>query len=129
MSVHNTLSVFSQTSLLNVVATEGMSGDIDSGIGSNSAGQFSTSSGSNRKSDNLVKACRTGQLFTVRRIIEEEHLDPNVHVESNHHKDTPLHIAALHGSKEVVKYLVENSGCDAESKNGHGKTPLHCAAN
>ena len=39
---------------------------------------------------------------------------------------TPLHVAALIGNLEQVKYLVEH-GADVDEKSGDGKSPLHYA--
>ena len=43
-------------------------------------------------------------------------------------RSLPLHIAAQHGAVEVVKYLVEEQGCDVHYRNIVGNTPLHTAA-
>ena len=40
--------------------------------------------------------------------------------------NTPLHLAAVHGSSAVVQSLV-NRQANASAKNDHGSTPLHLA--
>ena len=40
---------------------------------------------------------------------------------------TPLHVAALIGNLEQVKYHIKH-GADVNEKSGDGKTPLHYAA-
>jgi ankyrin repeat protein len=40
---------------------------------------------------------------------------------------TPLHLAAVGGNAEIVRFLVE-LGTDADARNAQGMTPLHCAS-
>jgi len=46
---------------------------------------------------------------------------------TNFNKETPLHHAALYGSRECAKILIEN-GAKINSKDKIGRTPLHFAA-
>ena len=41
--------------------------------------------------------------------------------------DTPLHIACKHGTSNIVKYLLENKGCDPTIPNNEKELPLHIA--
>ncbi len=42
-------------------------------------------------------------------------------------KETPLHAACKHGSKEIIDFLLEK-GAAVDAVNCKGQTPLHCAA-
>lgn len=42
--------------------------------------------------------------------------------------NSPLHLAALHGHSDVIKYLLK-CGSAVDDKNGIGLTPVDCAAN
>jgi len=50
----------------------------------------------------------------------------NVNVR-NKSGETPLHVAAVAGSKEVLELLITN-GADLNAANPRGRTPLHLAA-
>ena len=41
--------------------------------------------------------------------------------------DTPLHIACLSDNTQLIKFLVNEVGCDVNSYNSRGDTPLHTA--
>ena len=55
--------------------------------------------------------------------------DPNVEIQdsASQMKRTPLMIAALHGSAEVIEILVADT-CDVDSRDAFGRTALHLAA-
>ena len=79
----------------------------------------------------LLKACELGNLDEVKKIVAgKKVLDLEKCVaQSKTHRDPPLHVAALHGQTDIVRYLVEEEGCKVESRNGYENTPLHRAAN
>jgi ankyrin repeat protein len=45
----------------------------------------------------------------------------------NGEQTSPLHIAAINGRPEIVKFCVGN-GCPVNERDGYGMTPLHYAA-
>jgi ankyrin repeat protein len=49
-------------------------------------------------------------------------------VYDNDHGDTLLHLAALHGHLQIVKYLIVNGYYQSECRNRYKNTPLHRAA-
>ena len=40
--------------------------------------------------------------------------------------ETPLHMAAIKGHLEIVKFLSENLNRDINPANNEGDTPVHC---
>ena len=44
------------------------------------------------------------------------------------HRDNPLHLAALHGHLQLVKYFIEKRFIESECRNRYKNTPLHRAA-
>eukprot|EP01119_Soliformovum_irregulare_P007099 TRINITY_DN19500_c0_g1_i1.p1 TRINITY_DN19500_c0_g1~~TRINITY_DN19500_c0_g1_i1.p1 ORF type:complete len:127 (+),score=40.14 TRINITY_DN19500_c0_g1_i1:66-446(+) len=70
-------------------------------------------------------ACKTGDLVSVKRMIEKEKMDPNF-VETGVQKRTPLHWAADFGKEEVITYLV-SKGAKVNAKDAYGITPLLAA--
>ena len=77
----------------------------------------------------LVRAVRKGDLSEVRRLLEEEQVDPKRWVAG--HEWTPLHWCCVYGYLSVVRYLVrevdEEKRCDPECVDDDGNTPLHVA--
>ena len=80
----------------------------------------------------LIKAVCKGDLSEVRRLVEEEQVDPKRCVAG--HEWTPLHLSCMHGHLSVVRYLVrevddEGKRCDPEcvDEAEDGSTPLHVA--
>ena len=69
-------------------------------------------------------ACRGGKIDTIQYLIEEFAVDVN---SQDNEGDTPLHITAILGHVDVIKYLIE-AGCDPLCKNVYGNTPAHLAA-
>ncbi len=63
---------------------------------------------------------------TVKKFIDE--LNPDVNVPTPVFKNTPLHMALIHGQIHAVKVLLEN-GANPNAVTREGKTPLHHAAN
>ena len=73
----------------------------------------------------LHDASRKGELQEVKRLTEEEQLDP---LGVNKKGLNALHCAALAGHLDVLKYFIEDRGCNAACVDQRGATPLHCAA-
>ena len=77
----------------------------------------------------LIKAVRKGALSEVRRLVEEEQVDPKRWVAG--HEWTPLHWCCVYGHLSVVRYLVrevdEGKRCDPQCVDDDGNTPLHVA--
>eukprot|EP01015_Nassula_variabilis_P007775 TRINITY_DN1603_c0_g1_i5.p2 TRINITY_DN1603_c0_g1~~TRINITY_DN1603_c0_g1_i5.p2 ORF type:complete len:100 (-),score=5.30 TRINITY_DN1603_c0_g1_i5:11-310(-) len=65
-----------------------------------------------------------GDLETVRRLFEQNNLNPNMTL--NNFDWTPLHTAAYKGHKELAKYLLEK-GAKLQTENKSGYTPLMIA--
>ena len=78
--------------------------------------------------ERLLDACRYGRLADVREVVGKSLVDLPSCVVKDPHADTPLHVAALHGNKSIVEYLIDGANCDAESMNAFENTPLHRAA-
>ena len=75
-------------------------------------------------SDRLCSAALEGDLQRVRRLVEEEGVDPKRGVWGC----TPLHYSAAGGRLQVVKYLIEEQHCDPKCVNEMRPTPLHRSA-
>ena len=76
----------------------------------------------------LLQASISGDLQEVERLVEECPVKLDSCVDEKLDRDTPLHLAALHGHLNVVKYLIEKALYNVECKNRFENTPLHCAA-
>ena len=44
------------------------------------------------------------------------------------YNDTPLHLAALEGKLDVVKFFIEDLNCEADNRDQFGSIPLHQAS-
>ena len=75
--------------------------------------------------DSIHRAALMGQLDELKRLIEDENLNPN---ERDKNGDTTLHCAAQCGHLNVLKYLIEEIGLNPACKDEFGRTPLHRAA-
>ena len=75
--------------------------------------------------DNIFESCRKGDLVSVKYIVEEAEVNPEIQDEF---KYTPLHHASYNGHLEIVKYFVEEVKVDTEVQNENGNTPLHHAS-
>jgi len=69
----------------------------------------------------LVQAASSGRLPRMKELIENQRVDINS-IDFNT-GDTALHVAALNGIEQIVKYLVDN-GADCNIQNRAGRTPL-----
>ena len=76
----------------------------------------------------VLKACKEGRLVDVRELVAGKKVELKNCVAKNPHGDSPLHVAAYFGHKDVVQYLVEEGGCKVDSRNRYRNTPLHRAA-
>ena len=100
----------------------------------------------------LLLWCEHGNLSQVKRLVEEEHVDPSYKgvccASQSGHLDivkyfveerkcnveckdqfgiTPLHYAAAGGRLAIVKYMIKEKGCDPMYRDASGWTTLHCA--
>jgi len=81
--------------------------------------------------DDIFKAARDGTVEDVKYFIEGKGVNVNVKTEMNNLLfnlgETALHVAALCGKVEIVKYLI-SKGANVNAKTEAGVTPLHNAA-
>jgi hypothetical protein len=68
----------------------------------------------------LARACNNNDLSAVRARFLERPQDLNI---ADHALNTPLQIAALEGSVDIVKFLLEKN-CDVDTRNVEKDTPL-----
>ena len=78
-------------------------------------------------SDRMVSAARKGNLQEVRRLVEEEGVDPKQRVRGTF-GETPLLWSANSGHLQVMQYLIEEQHCDPRRVDEDGRTPLHYSA-
>ena len=74
--------------------------------------------------DAIHDAAKAGDLATVTALLNA---NPNLVSSKDSDGDTPLHIAAYKGYKDIAKLLL-GKGADVNAKNEDGDTPLHMAA-
>ena len=77
--------------------------------------------------EQLQSAIKDGDLTEVKRLVEVEHVDPNLCTYGDK-RATPLHLASDYGHLDIVRYLVEERNCDLECRTEYESTPLHYAA-
>jgi len=75
----------------------------------------------------LLNAVLSGDLKRVQATLAEHPEQLNIAYAPN--GNTPLHVAALNGKEEIVKFLLTQPGIDASCKNNDGKTAFDLAAN
>lgn len=73
----------------------------------------------------LLSAAVLGDVMTVRQIILDQGVSPEVH---NALQWTPLNLAALAGQLGIVRFLILEAAANRESKEIYGQTPLGSAA-
>jgi len=74
-------------------------------------------------SQEIHETVKTGVFAKVKILLEKNSKIVNVR---DSHNNTPLHIAADGGYKEIAELLIEN-GAEINAKNMYGHTPLHLA--
>ena len=75
--------------------------------------------------DRLSISATRGDLQEVRRLIEEEGVNPTTRATLN--GLTPLHLSCQNGRLQVVRYLIEEQHCDPKCVDKDGRTLLHYA--
>ncbi len=75
-------------------------------------------------STQLWTATRQGNIQQVKRLVSMGH-NP---MGKDTNDQTALHIAAQYGRIQILKYLIEDQGCNPASLGQFGATPLHVAA-
>ncbi len=75
-------------------------------------------------SPQLWKAAKEGNLEDIKHLVSMGH-NP---MKKDSNNNTALHIAAKYGRIEILKYLIEDQGCNPASLGQYGATPLHRAA-
>jgi ankyrin repeat protein len=75
-------------------------------------------------SGEIHDAAMQGDLETVKGLLKD---NPNLVSGIDGIGDTPLHVAALYGNKDIAEWLLAQ-GADVNAKNNAGDRPLHDAA-
>ena len=75
-----------------------------------------------RKRKDMLEACRSGKVDTVKRLITDRSVDVNVNLGAIDGY-TPLYVACEHGCTEVVRYLLSLPECQVNRTCGN-RTPL-----
>ena len=75
----------------------------------------------------IHQASRNGDLAEVKRLVEEEGVNPEEPNPSRSNA-TPLHYAALNGRVNVATYLLETCGVNVNNVDDENRTALHYAA-
>lgn len=71
-------------------------------------------------------ASEAGDLFEVKRLVEEEGVNPE-EPDPSRYNARPLHRAAFNGKNNVVAYLLETCGVDVDGVDNKNRTALHYA--
>ena len=79
--------------------------------------------------EKFLKACQYGRLVDVRELAAGKKIPLKNCIAKSAHGDTPLHVAAYFGHKNIVEYMIVEEDFDVEIKNNYENTPLHRAAN
>mgnify|MGYP006317924631 CR=1 FL=1 len=74
--------------------------------------------------DILLRACETGDLGLVKKLVIESKTDPNLPDDDG---ITLLHLACKRGHLNVVKWLVDKCKADINLPTKNGHAPLHLA--
>ena len=74
----------------------------------------------------LLQAVIDGNLEKVQATLAEHPEQLNIAYAPN--GNTPLHVAALNGKKEIMEFLLAQPGIDKDRKNNDGKTAFDLAA-
>ena len=73
----------------------------------------------------LLQVCKHGAVDMVDVLLSVFNLDPSFALDSQGNK--VLHIATIHGHKEIIALLINKYKCPVDSRNFSGNTPLHLA--
>ena len=71
----------------------------------------------------LLQACERGSVNLIDVLLSDFDIDPSSVLDDQ--ENIVIHIAALHGHKQVIVLLVEKYKCPIDSRNASGQTPLH----
>lgn len=74
--------------------------------------------------EQILAAAHDGDLKTLRNMLE---LDPELVHAADEEGNTPLHLAAQVGRKDVVSFLINTEGVDVGAANNAGETPRDLA--
>ncbi len=77
----------------------------------------------NSFSQEIHSLVESGELSKIEILVKD---NPEILNEKDDYGYYPIHIAALNGHYEIVKYLVDK-GCDYQIRSANGSTPLHLA--
>ena len=78
--------------------------------------------------ERVLKACENGRLVDVRELAAGKKIPLKNCIAKSAHGDTPLHVAAYFGHKNIVEYMIVEEEFDVEIRNSYKNTPLHRAA-
>ena len=101
-----------------VVADGGASPDSDGEVSPDPDGSVSD------LDKRLLKAAAEGQQEEVKELLQS---NANIEAKGGMYQETPLHLAARSGHRDIVDLLLEEKA-DIETKDEHQRTPLHLAA-
>lgn len=86
---------------------------------------MSDSSSNQSSEDQLVEACKKGDLSAVKKIVLAGNVDVNCDLADD--KQTPLHLATDYFHKDLAEFLLSN-GAKVNATDEFGNTPLHIAS-
>ena len=77
----------------------------------------------------LLKACKSGDIKTVKRLANVKHLNgvDLANFSSGPIATTPLHLACQNGHVEIAELLIRKLGAQVDQTNELGETALHLA--
>eukprot|EP01103_Thecamoeba_quadrilineata_P013917 TRINITY_DN39_c2_g1_i1.p1 TRINITY_DN39_c2_g1~~TRINITY_DN39_c2_g1_i1.p1 ORF type:complete len:738 (+),score=135.33 TRINITY_DN39_c2_g1_i1:123-2336(+) len=76
--------------------------------------------------DHVFSNAKEGDVKALARALQDVNTN-GVSVVLDSHQQTPLHVAALEGRYDVVKYLID-SGAEVNARDKNNWTALHCSA-
>ena len=78
--------------------------------------------------ERVLGACQYGRLVDVRELAAGKKIPLKNCIAKSAHGDTPLHVAAYFGHKNIVEYMIVEEEFEVEIRNSYENTPLHRAA-